>query len=104
MCITKPYYMPKKMSVTGIIEIPSETADLVLNENPAEFRKTKNYQFHRKDNCYVTQACVKYAGKDYVIAQQLGTSNLSIGYIGKDAAPDVPTQREIRRIISKKFF
>lgn len=96
--------MPKKISVTGIIEIPSETADLVLDENPAEFRKTKNYQFHKKDNCYVTQACVKYGGKNYVIAQQLGTSNLSIGYIGENSAPDKQTQRQIRRIISEKFF
>lgn len=96
--------MAKKMSITGIIEIPSETADLVLDENSAEFRRTKNYQFHKKDNCYVTQACVKYDGKDYVIAQQLGSSNLSICYLGKNSAPDMKTQRQIRRIVSEKFF
>lgn len=103
--------MAKKFKIKGIVRVPSDIVTQVLDDNStkAEFKKAqRSPQFHSKENiCYIVQASLRYDGHDYFVAQELGSSDLVIGYTAKDdedAKPDITTQRKIRKIISEKYF
>ena len=98
--------MDKKIQIKGIVRVPSDIVKQVLDDNPAEFKKVqKPPQFHdRKNVCYLVQASLRFEGQNYMVTQELGSADLSIGYNAADTAPDTQTQRKIRKIISEKYF
>lgn len=98
--------MAKKIQIKGVVPIPSDVAEQVLDDNPAEFKKIQRpRQFHdKKSVCYLVQASLRYDGHDYFVAQKLGSSDLTMGYAAQDCEPDLPTQRQLRKIIAEKYF
>ncbi len=79
-----------------------EIANLVHRcGDDVQLKMIPNYEFHKKEVCYITKALLCVEGDNYFITQQMGTNTLSIGYT--DSEPDKGTCKKIKKIVSAKL-